>query len=215
MSLIEDGKKRENDKDSQAKGSRLIEDEKHGFWTKPRPWVFVLLVAMEGLNIVKGPSLWYDLAVKYKAAGWTEASRMCCRLATFANPWDPDGKKAEIYSRVRLPKYDTAKEDQFKNIDGYNLDATGRSEEAIKVFEELIKTRPNFEWPYNNLANIRLERGEVDVAIELCQKALAINPDYANAYITMGNAYLQQGKRDEAKASMAKAAELLKGCGYE
>lgn len=194
----------------------IVEDSKdikQGFWTKPRLWLLVLLLFLELLNFLIGPQLFYRSGVQYKNAGWIEASRICLLAANWANPWSPLGKQAEAYSRARLPKRNATKAEQQRNILGYNQDALGNTQEAIATFEALIKDSPDFEWPYNNLANIMLEQGNQLRAKELCDKALAINPDYANAHLTLAKVLEAQGKTEQAREQVEEAKRLLEATG--
>lgn len=195
----------------------LVEDsrDKTGFWTKPRPWVFVLLLFASIANLGLGPRAYYNAAVEYKDRGWTEASRIFLQMAHWANPWSSWGKRAEAYRKCKLPRNNVSETAQSRNIDGYNLDQMGNTGAAIVVFEDLIKDYPNFEWPYNNLANIMLESGKLDDAKSLCEKALSINPDYANAHITLSMVLAKQGQREAAELELSRAKRLLNACGED
>ena|SRR5579883_2245876 len=137
----------------------LIQDQKqtHTFWTKPRPWVFCLLLGMELLNFAFGARLFLYLGILYKSRGWTEASRILLQCSSFSNPWDKYAKQAEAYRRVRLPRHNIPHDAQEQNIDAFNLDQNGQTEEAVALFQQLIKKYPDFEWPYNNLAQIHAQ----------------------------------------------------------
>jgi tetratricopeptide (TPR) repeat protein len=192
----------------------LVEEnkERQQFWTRPRPWLFLALIFIEVLNFNWGPRFWFDLGVRYKDMGWTEASRILMHCSNWSNPWSPDGKRAVAYSRVRLPRNNISQAAQAKNIDAYNLDEQGRSAEAAAMFQALIKSDPNFEWPYNNLSTIYEAEGKLDEARALCQKALQINPDYANAHINLAEILRRQGFDDEAVAHQKEARKLLDSC---
>lgn len=164
---------------------------------------------MELLNFNFGAPFYYELGLKYKDRGWTEASRILLTCSEWSNPWNPYSKKAAAFKKVRLPKNNVSPKDQERNIDAYNMDAAGSPEEAAKQFEQLIKDCPNFEWPYNNLANIRLDQGRAEEAEVLCQRALNINPDYANAHITLALALSQLHKDELARKHQAAADKLL------
>lgn len=195
----------------------LVEDSKshHGFWTRPRPWVLVLLLSASIANFILGPRAYFNAAVEYKDRGWTEASRIFLRMAEWANPWSEWGRKAEAYRKCKLPRHNISEAAQGRNIDAYNLDEMGNTEAAVTTFKQLINDCPDFEWPYNNLANIMLESGKLDEAKSLCQKALSINPDYANAHITLAMILAKQGEREAAESQLASARKLLNACGED
>jgi tetratricopeptide (TPR) repeat protein len=193
----------------------LIQDEKqtYSFWTKPRPWVFILLVTMELLNFTFGARFFYDLGIVYKNRGWTEASRFLMGCATWSNGWDPYAKKAEVFSKICLPKKHIPQAVLEQNIDAFNLGQAGKTEEACRAFEDLIKAHPEFEWPYNNLAGIKIEGGKAEEARELCEKALAINPDYANAHITLGLALKELQQDDLSRKHLMEGKRLYAALG--
>ena len=180
---------------------------------KPRHWALILLVCMEALNVIMGPKFWYELGVTYKDRGWTEAARMCMQASNIANPWSPYGKRADAYRKARLPAHNISQEAQDANIDAFNMDAAGRTDDAIIAFKALIAKQPDFEWPYNNLAGILVEHGQYEDAQLLSSKALQINPYYANAHATLADALDHLGQPDQANKHRAQAYELIKDCG--
>src|SRR5678816_3803473 len=52
------------------------------------------------------------------------------------------------------------------------------------------------------------EKGDLQIAIELNQKALKIVPDFPEAELQLGNAFLALGRLDEAETAFRKATEL-------
>jgi len=52
----------------------------------------------------------------------------------------------------------------------------GHSVPAVAAYERTIQRRPNCAEPYNNLANIYLQRGQLDQAITLYQRAAELKP---------------------------------------
>ena len=52
------------------------------------------------------------------------------------------------------------------------------------------------------------EKGDLQIAIELYQKALKIVPDFPEAELQLGNAFLALGRLDEAETAFRKATEL-------
>ncbi len=191
----------------------IIQDEKEirsGFWTKRRPILLILLVCLEVLNFNFGPQFWYIRGLQYKDRGWTEAARIFFQFAAWSNPWSETGQMAESYMKIRLPINKIPPAIQEKNIDAFNLDALGNTDRAIAAFEALIKERPDFEWPYNNLANIKIDLGQLKEAEKLSTQALKINPYYANAHITLARSLKRQKRDKEAKEHLDEAKTLLK-----
>jgi tetratricopeptide (TPR) repeat protein len=66
----------------------------------------------------------------------------------------------------------------------------------------------------NNLGDALLQKGEVDKAITLLQRALQINPDCAYAHNGLGNALLQKGEVDEAIAQYQKELQIYPDGAY-
>lgn len=188
----------------------LIQDEKdtHNIWTKPRPRLLLLLFSIEILNLLFGPQFFFYEGLIYKDKGWTEASRILMHCANWANPWSEYGKKAESFCRICLPRNNIPEKFQQENVQAFNLEADGQQKEAIEIFERVIKERPDFEWPYNNLAAIRAERGELEQARELSEAALKINPDYANAHLLLGQVYHLQKEDELAERHLKEGARL-------
>lgn len=65
----------------------------------------------------------------------------------------------------------------------------------------------------NNLANVYLEEGKIEPAIELYRDAIAINPDAVHAYNNLATAYLRKGDLDKAIEFYREALSLDWGVG--
>lgn len=112
-------------RNNENRQSKIVKDEES--WSPSRSWALGLLIALEIANLIYGPAFWYQLALQYKAKGWTEAARFMCRMSYIANPTNRTGQMAEAFSRVCLPKNNIPEEAQQKNIEGYNFDMFGES----------------------------------------------------------------------------------------
>jgi Flp pilus assembly protein TadD len=60
---------------------------------------------------------------------------------------------------------------------------------------------------YNNLAKALEEKGKVDSAIGMYEKAISVNPDHPRPYNNLGIALMNRGKIDEASRVLHKALE--------
>ena len=82
---------------------------------------------------------------------------------------------------------------------GLALVRGGRAEEAEEVFLELL--RENSAWPELNvlLAQAHAHQGDFDAAVELLQRALALDPEVAEAHGTLGEIHLRKGELETAE----------------
>ena len=62
----------------------------------------------------------------------------------------------------------------------------GQTEAAIKLYKDLIKTRPDYMEARLNLGNLLLMQGQVNAAIQQLQAALQLNPNNAGVYNNLG-----------------------------
>ena len=94
------------------------------------------------------------------------------------------------------------------NILGTISAQTGKLDEAIAAFQQIIALKPDYAEAYNNMGNALQEQGKPDEAIASYKKALLLKPDYAHACYNIGVTLQKQGKPDEAIASYKKALLL-------
>lgn len=88
----------------------------------------------------------------------------------------------------------------------------GRLAEAEQEFRKLIAAEPENADPMNSLAYMLADRGlRLPEAVELAQRALALEPGNPSYLDTLGWAQFKQGRTAEAVASLSKAAEMLPG----
>jgi tetratricopeptide (TPR) repeat protein len=95
------------------------------------------------------------------------------------------------------------------NLDiGNALMAMGRTDEAIRQFQNILLLNPYYAKARDNLGLALFRKGNVDGAIVQYQKALQINPDNATAQNNLGNAYFQEGNMEEAIVHYQKALAI-------
>lgn len=75
---------------------------------------------------------------------------------------------------------------------------SGDMENAIKLFNKVIKTDPNFVRPYVMLGAIYSETGDMNSAMENLKTALLLDPDNSAAHHYLGNVYFALGNYDRA-----------------
>lgn len=81
--------------------------------------------------------------------------------------------------------------------EAYQLQMTGRLEEAIARYRESISSHPTAE-AHTFLAWTYSFQDRLDDAIAECEKAIAIDPEFGNPYNDIGSYLFKQGKLDEA-----------------
>lgn len=149
---------------------------------------------------------YFEEGLDYKAKGWTELSRQSLTKAINLDK-GAIGFRALSFLRSHLPAHFQTEQAEQLNIEGYNLNYTGQTVQAERVWLDCINRYPNFEWPYSNLALLYLDEGKVSEAVRLLEKAIEINPYYTNALRNMSDAQLKLGNRDAAIKYMERAAE--------
>jgi len=70
------------------------------------------------------------------------------------------------------------------------LAATGDPEQAERIYDELTTTYPELPEPWNNLAALYTQRGQLDRAQQALQTAILIDPKYGMAYANLGQIQL-------------------------
>ncbi|HIG15320.1 MAG TPA: tetratricopeptide repeat protein, partial [Gammaproteobacteria bacterium] len=90
-------------------------------------------------------------------------------------------------------KLSTEAIDSFNN--GLTLITQGRFDEAIKVYEELIKTFPRFPQPYNNLAGVFASLGNLERAESLLRQGLELDDRYRLLRKNLGSLLIHRASR--------------------
>lgn len=102
----------------------------------------------------------------------------------------------------------------YKAYDNLGLcyEALNQEEEAIrhyiKALDMVYKDHPDYDWPYANLANLLLKRGEYQKAFDLAAEAAQRNPASARNFFLTGKALTRMEKPDVAIEWLKRAAEL-------
>ena len=84
----------------------------------------------------------------------------------------------------------------------------GRETEAIRIFEEALRIKPDYPEGQNNLAVALWQAGRSQEALEHWKQALRIKPDYAVAYNSLGVALAQQNGVSDAIRCFGEALRL-------
>lgn len=83
----------------------------------------------------------------------------------------------------------------------------GKDALAIKQYDAALKTDPTFTSALYN-KGIVLESGDLEAAVELYRRALAIDPKLAAAHMRLGFALVHLGKTDEAEEYLSSGVKL-------
>ena len=83
----------------------------------------------------------------------------------------------------------TPKDSNTRFLTAYAYQMTGKSDKAIKMYEDLIRDEPQLPEPHNNLAMIFLEQGDYDRASQLLVSAINTRINYAIAYNNLSQVY--------------------------
>lgn len=137
-------------------------------------------------------------AISYKSSGWCEKSKAACRKAMALGVGTSTAERAHAFMKGRLPVKEVTPAAEQMNISAYNLEASGRSEDAKKVWLQCIDQYPDFEWSYSNLAGAYSDENDTVAATKYYEAALNLNPYYVNALT--GLASIKMSKNNDAAA---------------
>jgi Flp pilus assembly protein TadD len=79
---------------------------------------------------------------------------------------------------------------QVRFLRGVILSDQNKTADAVTAFETLTQDFPELPEPYNNLAVLRANQGELELARSLLQQALTAQPNYVTAYENLGDVYV-------------------------
>lgn len=100
---------------------------------------------------------------------------------------------------------------RLRLLRGNALAQLGRSAEAIQVFTALTADYPNLPEPYNNLAALYAQQGQLDKARTALQMALQTNPAYATAHANLADVYAKLAAQAYEKALQRDVVERQSG----
>ena len=94
-------------------------------------------------------------------------------------------------------------------LQGVLLSESGRTVEAVAVFERMTEEFPDQPEPYNNLAVIEAAKGQLDRARKLLETALRLDPAYRTAHENLGDVFVRLAQRAYEAAANSRNAEPL------
>ena len=97
---------------------------------------------------------------------------------------------------------------------GTALDKEGRTDDAIKHYQEALRIKPDYAEAHNNLGIAFDKKGRIDDAINHYQEALRIEPDNAEAHNNLGIDLARKGNIDVAVKHFQKALQINPNFSY-
>jgi tetratricopeptide (TPR) repeat protein len=91
---------------------------------------------------------------------------------------------------------------------GNALIEKGRTDEAIREFQEALRLKPDYTVAHYNLGIALARGGQIDEAVSQYQEAIRLSPDYAEAHNNLGVALASRGQVDEAVNQYQEAIRL-------
>lgn len=100
---------------------------------------------------------------------------------------------------------------RLRLLRGNALAQLGRIPEAIQVFAALTTDYPTLPEPFNNLAALYAQQGQLDKARTTLQMALQTNPAYATAHANLADVYAKLAAQSYEKALQRDVVERQNG----
>jgi len=85
----------------------------------------------------------------------------------------------------------------------------GRTEEGIRLLEEIVAARKDFDLAYTYLAHFLKERGRFEEAVEVLRRSVADNPESFTILTAYGIILVEAGRFDEAVELLTKALDII------
>ncbi len=95
---------------------------------------------------------------------------------------------------------------QMRFLYGVALTDAGQTDQAIEHFQTMVLDHPELAEPYNNLAVLHAQRGDLKAARDSLESAIANGPAYTLAYENLGDVYLRLAVQAYESGAEAPAA---------
>ena len=110
------------------------------------------------------------------------------------------GQHAKALEQINRFLNTKPKDPQGRFLKGIILTNTGKTAEAITIFQRLTEDYPDLPEPYNNLAVIYAQQKQYDKAKDALEKAIRTHPAYATAHENLGDIYARLASQAYGKA---------------
>ena len=118
-------------------------------------------------------------------------------------------KRVESECRELLGQYPDS--EILFNLLGASLQGQGKVEDSIQIYDQAIKSKPQFAEAHNNKGNALKEFGRESEALASYKHAVELEPKFFEAHKNLGIALTEQGRPGDAIKSFDKAVELKTG----
>jgi len=116
------------------------------------------------------------------------------------------GKSAQALDKADAYIKSNPRDPQMRFLRGVILSEQNKPADAIDTFTQLTQDYPELPEPYNNLAALYANRGELDKARAALESAIRLNPNYATAHENLGDVYARLAAQQYAKAQQFASA---------
>jgi ketosteroid isomerase-like protein len=110
------------------------------------------------------------------------------------------GKRSDALDRIERFLVAHPRDSRARFLKGVILSEQNKPQEAIKVFTALTVDFPELPEPYNNLAVLYAQQGDLEKARQSLEMAIRTHPSYAIAHENLGDIYAALAKRAYDKA---------------
>jgi len=125
-------------------------------------------------------------------------------FAAWLLDWDQAGAEKEFLRAFELnPNYPTAHHWYSRYLRGI-----GRTDEAYREIKRAEELDPLSLVIINNVAEMYIDRGDLNSAIRECQRMIDLDPNFWAAHQTLSIVLVKQGRYDEALAEAQKSSQL-------
>ena len=121
--------------------------------------------------------------------------------------YDKKYEKAIEAAEQAMRLDDGSEQNYLENIIASCYDELGEYAKSIALYQGIVERNPFAANTFYNLAITYSKNGEIDEAIEACEKTVRLSPTYASAHGLLGNLAIMQGY--ETRAIMAYTTALL------
>lgn len=203
-------------------GHREIQEARNGSeaWTVLRIRDFGCVIAnwdmpeMSGLALLKlarNDDRYMNLPFFLTDSAFTQAKVIDAGRAgvtgLIVKPFQVETLKNKIATMTKVMEVSVPEEVRASFEEGMKLLESKSYEEALQVFQGMLRQGENPEI-YYNIGYIKTVKKEYAEAVEAFRKATQLDRYFAKAYEAMGRAYKALGRADEAAESLKRAAEI-------